>query len=197
MEGGGGGAAAAAGGAGAGQLPKVVVFDLDGCVWWPEMYMLWGGGSPFSQQPNGDLKDSAGKKTYLMGAVREIMHELKTSPRWAASKVAVASSCDEPAWARECIKKFCVGDGVPLSDIIAPNLIEIYKARSKQVHLTAISKASGVAFEEMMFLDNESGNCRAVAQLGVTVVYTPNGVTAEEWAHALQVFPQPGQIISI
>jgi hypothetical protein len=26
-----------------------------------------------------------------------------------------------------------VGDGVPLSDIIAPSLIEIYKARSKQV----------------------------------------------------------------
>ena len=59
------------------------------------------------------------------------------------------------------------------------------------------SKASGVSFEEMMFLDNESGNCRAVAKLGVTVVYTPNGVTAEEWAHALQVFPQPGQIVSL
>ena len=29
-------------------LPKILVFDLDGCVWWPEMYHLWGGGgSPF------------------------------------------------------------------------------------------------------------------------------------------------------
>ena len=28
-------------------LPKVVVFDLDGCVWDPEMYQLWGGGAPF------------------------------------------------------------------------------------------------------------------------------------------------------
>ena len=28
-------------------LPKVVVFDLDGCVWDPEMYELWGGGAPF------------------------------------------------------------------------------------------------------------------------------------------------------
>jgi magnesium-dependent phosphatase 1 len=94
----GGGAAATAAATGTGQLPKVVVFDLDGCVWWPEMYMLWGGGPPFSKQPNGDLKDSSGTKTYLMGAVREIMHELKTAPRWAASQVAVASSCDEPAW---------------------------------------------------------------------------------------------------
>ena len=28
-------------------LPKVIVFDLDGCVWDPEMYELWGGGAPF------------------------------------------------------------------------------------------------------------------------------------------------------
>ena len=36
--------AAAAGSASA--RPKVIVFDLDGCVWWPEMYMLWGIGEP-------------------------------------------------------------------------------------------------------------------------------------------------------
>ena len=65
----------------------------------------------------------------------------------------MASSCDEPSWARECLTKFTVGDGIPLSDIVAPNLIEIYKASSKQVHLKAISKASGVPLSEMMFLD--------------------------------------------
>ena len=45
----------------------VGVFDLDGCVWYPEMYMLWGGGAPFETQPNGDLRDKAGQKCYLMG----------------------------------------------------------------------------------------------------------------------------------
>ena len=60
----GGGMAAA----GEGARPKVVVFDLDGCVWYPEMYMLWGGGAPFNTQPNGDLKDRSGSKCYLMGA---------------------------------------------------------------------------------------------------------------------------------
>ena len=30
-------------------LPKVLAFDLDGCVWDPEMYELWGrGGAPFT-----------------------------------------------------------------------------------------------------------------------------------------------------
>jgi hypothetical protein len=55
------------------------------------------------------------------------------------------------------LTKFIVGDGIPLSDIVAPNLIEIYKASSKQVHLKAISKASGVALSEMMFLDKLRG----------------------------------------
>ena len=31
----------------------MVVFDLDGCLWDPEMYMLsWRGGAPF--EPDGD-----------------------------------------------------------------------------------------------------------------------------------------------
>ena len=30
-------------------LPKVLAFDLDGCVWDPEMHELWGrGGAPFT-----------------------------------------------------------------------------------------------------------------------------------------------------
>ena len=125
-------------------------------------------GSPFTTQPNGDLVDSSGRKTYLMGAVREIFQELHTEPQWKGAKVGIASSCDEPSWARECLKKFTVGSGTPLQAIVDDNLIEIYKARSKQEHLTQISKKSGVPFEQIMFLDNERGNCNAVSKLGVT-----------------------------
>ena len=35
-------------------IPKVVVFDLDGCVWTPEMYEL-NGGTPFKVIKNGNL----------------------------------------------------------------------------------------------------------------------------------------------
>lgn len=82
----------------------------------------------------------------------------------ATTQVAVASSCDEPSWARECLTKFTVGNGTPLSEIVAPNLIEIYKASSKQVHLKAISKASGVPLSEMMFLDKLRGHRAICAQ---------------------------------
>ena len=36
-------------------LPKVLVFDLDGCVWYPEMYQLYGG-KPFTVKDDGNLK---------------------------------------------------------------------------------------------------------------------------------------------
>ena len=62
-------------------LPRAVVFDLDGCVWDPEMYQLWGGGAPFTVQPSGNLKDRAGVEVHLLGAVRDIMYELKTDPK--------------------------------------------------------------------------------------------------------------------
>jgi len=47
-----------------------------------------------------------------------------------------------------------------------------------------------------MFFDNEWSNCQAVARLGVTVVYTPRGLTQELYQEALQKFPETeGKII--
>ena len=55
-------------------LPKLLVFDLDGCLWEPEMYELYGG-SPFTLRPNdGDLTDRNGTHIELIGDVRQIMH---------------------------------------------------------------------------------------------------------------------------
>ena len=38
-------------------VPRVFVFDLDGCCWDPEMYEIWGGGAPFSENKDGSLSD--------------------------------------------------------------------------------------------------------------------------------------------
>ena len=86
------------------RLPKVLVFDLDGCTWWPEMYHLWGGGgSPFSPTSNGNVKDRANTTVKIIGDLREILLDVQTDSKWSDTKIAVASSCDEPSWARECI----------------------------------------------------------------------------------------------
>jgi len=176
-------------------LPKVVVFDLDGCVWDPEMYQLWGsGGAPFKVSTDGNLSDRSGTVVHLLGDVKNIMRELKSDTKWSDSIVAVASSCDEPDWARECIKKFPLGDNMTLSDVFDKNNIEIYKM-SKNNHLNAISKQTGVDLKDMIFFDNQYGNCQTVAGVGVTSVYVPQGVTRKAFEEALAKFPSPGQII--
>ena len=52
-----------------GQRPAAVIFDLDGCLWDPEMYELWGGGAPFSDNGDGTLSDRSGVTVRLLGAV--------------------------------------------------------------------------------------------------------------------------------
>lgn len=59
---------------------------------------------------------------------------------------------------------------------------------SKAGHFQNIHRQTGVAFEDMLFLDNEMGNCRTVARLGVNVAYTPDGVTSRAWTMALEKF---------
>ena len=93
-------------------LPKAVVFDLDGCLWDPEMYMLsWRGGAPF--EPDGDaMLSQSGERVVLLGAARDILRQLRTTDDWSATKVAISSRTDEPAWAAELLDKFRVDDMV-------------------------------------------------------------------------------------
>jgi hypothetical protein len=54
----------------------------------------------------------------MLGAVPEILHELKTDRRWEGTVVAVASCTDEPAWADECMRKFEIGGGYCIKDVM-------------------------------------------------------------------------------
>jgi hypothetical protein len=73
---------------------------------------------------------------------------------------------------------------------------EIHKG-SKAGHLRSISQATGVDLQEMIFFDNERGNCNTVAKLGVTVVYCPDGVTEADWVNCLKKYPAPGEILQV
>eukprot|EP01065_Artemidia_motanka_P007069 TRINITY_DN13473_c0_g1_i1.p2 TRINITY_DN13473_c0_g1~~TRINITY_DN13473_c0_g1_i1.p2 ORF type:complete len:125 (+),score=19.29 TRINITY_DN13473_c0_g1_i1:28-402(+) len=88
--------------------PRVVVFDLDGCVWYPEMYHLWGGGgAPFKQAAGGDLTDNAGTNVRLMGDVRAIMTSLHRDAQWKGTAVAVASCRSKAAPASPTSWRMC------------------------------------------------------------------------------------------
>ena len=61
-------------------VPQVVAFDLDGTVWTPDMYQLWGGGAPFRKTPDADaLLDASGAAVKLCGNTRQILREIGRS----------------------------------------------------------------------------------------------------------------------
>lgn len=169
------------------RLPKLVAFDLDGTVWSPDMYMLWGGGSPFTVAQNKrDLIDSKGNKVKLLGVIDRILHELRTEPTLRPIKVAWVSCTDEPEWADECLRKFHTSGGNPL--FTCADSSQIFKA-NKQTHFKRLqAEYPSISFEDMLFFDNEYGNIQSVSRLGVKCVYCPEGMTQDIWDQGLSRF---------
>lgn len=186
--------------------PKAIIFDLDGCLWRPEMYeLVWfskGQGAPFTSDPDSDdgtLRSVAGEPIRMIGDVRDVMRELHVSSEWDGVAVGISSRTDEPDWARELLKKFVIGEkagvdevgSIVLQDVFEGGPVEIAKD-NKVKHFQRIANTLKISFGDMLFFDNESGNCREVARLGVTVAYCPDGVTKKIWDVAMEAFPQPG-----
>ena len=166
--------------------PRVIAFDLDATLWTPEMYELWGGGAPFRKGPNGTLRDRQGTTVQLMGVSREVLRALKREAEWSETIVAFVSRCDEPSWARECMHRFVLDDGgLTMADVVD---IEIIRKQNKRKMFEQIEAETGVPFYEMIFYDNERGNCVDVAPLGVRCVYTPEGLTENAWNASLRAY---------
>lgn len=174
--------------------PKLIAFDLDGTLWYPEMYQLYSG-SPFTAVDGGrkSLLTKSGTKVNLLGSVGRILDELKTLAFWKDTKIAWVSTCDEPSWAKECLKKFRTTP----NDIVFENCAdssEIHYGNKKE-HFRNIKKQfPGIGFEEMIFFDNQMDNIRNVKELGVFCVYCPDGVTEEIWVGGLKGFESGGSL---
>ena len=180
-------------------LPKMIVFDLDNTVWYPEMYQLYGG-APFTETPQRTLKDRKGTEVALCGDVSNIMYELKTDPKWSSTTICVASfltGCIVD-WAAECINKFSIGTegNYKLKDVLTH--IEIYGC-GKDTHFRNLHEKFGgnIKYEEMLFFDDQMYNHNKVCHLGVTCVFTPDGVTRELFDLGVKTFPAPGKILTI
>jgi len=108
------------------KIPKIIAFDLDGTIWSPEMYELWGGGAPFSVEEGNILRDRSGTKCRLLGSTADILDECTQAP-FADSIVCWVSCTDEPSWAAECAKKFTTSSGQPLSEVANRKYNKIFK----------------------------------------------------------------------
>lgn len=190
------------------EMPKVVIFDLDGCLWSPEMYeinfFMGARGSPFSRDPTDTLNllTEGGESVKLLGDVRDVMQILYTQEEFNNVKIGISSRTDEPEWARELLQKFIIPLNsdeereVSLAKVFN-GPIEIAKD-SKVDHFHRICSQTDVRLEEMLFFDNEFGNCQRVASLGVSVVYCPNGVTKDIFDMGMRDFPtNDGSVIGV
>ena len=180
------------------------------------LYFSGGKGAPFTYSPNyatdGTLLTRGKEPVRLLGQVRDVLRELYCdTTSWSGDnnnvQVGISSRTDQPEWARELLKKFTItvdkaDEGNPNAPTFAmkdvfTGPIEI-QHDSKVQHFQRIASQTGAAMEDMLFFDNELGNCQKVAALGVVVVYCPEGVTMQLWEQALQAFPQEsGQILGL
>ena len=133
---------------------------------------------------SGNLTDKSGTEVFIMADLKSILEEVKTDPKWSSTKVGVASSCDEPSWARECIQKFNITNDLKLKDVFLPNLTEIYKG-SKSGHLKEISGKSGVNLNEMIFFDNEWGKSEFLNISLPTAAKSGSGVRTPKNSYAV------------
>ncbi|MES1913089.1 MAG: hypothetical protein MHM6MM_005318 [Cercozoa sp. M6MM] len=165
-------------------LPKLLVFDLDDTLWYPEMYML--DGAPFTRDESGTVRDCSGTEVDLIGDTREILEMLRREPEWKHTRIAYASRTFYPERAAECLKLIEIedvqwsgsdsGSSARTSMMELTELQEIYPGDKKD-HFRKFAHKSGVEFKDMIFFDNEYRNVRSVSSLGVHSVYTPDGLT--------------------
>jgi len=152
-------------------VPRLIVFDLD--------FTLWDCGgtwcdclSPPFRVRQQRVEDRTGRHVRLYDDVHAILkhcddHEIS---------IALASRTGEPDWARQLLGHLDITHRFAFA--------EIYPS-SKLRHFAALQKASGHAYEQMLFFDDEMRNIDEVSGLGVTSIFVRDGMTAELFHESL------------
>jgi magnesium-dependent phosphatase 1 len=170
-------------------LPKLVVYDLDDTIWFPELYMM--AGAPFRKDVGSrEIRDSAGVEIAVYPAARESMRLIaQTSEAFRArgTKIAVASRTHRGKWANDLMALFEFDDCPSMKDWIS--YIDIASG-TKMRHFERLRKLSGVPYDDMLFFDNERDNCVDVAQLGVCCIHCPSGMSQDAWERGLRLFAE-------
>lgn len=153
--------------------PKLIVFDLDYTLWpfWVDTHV----DPPFTKDSKGRIFDTHRVEVKCYSDVPSILDKLYKEGYQLG--VASRTSCTQEA--RDLVKLF---DWEKYF-----NYMEIYPG-SKLTHFKKFKEQSGLAYEDMMFFDDETRNIREVGGLGVTCVFAENGVTNELLSQGLQTY---------
>ncbi|KAI4095949.1 MAG: hypothetical protein LQ344_001330 [Seirophora lacunosa] len=170
-------------------LPKIIVFDLDYTLWpfWVDTHVT----PPLKAKDNNTKSvDRIGESFTFYPDVPSILLSAKSTPPHPIT-LATASRTSAPDLATTLLKQLhlppSLATTAPSSSSKVPagkraydifDYMQIFPG-DKKTHFQRIQKASGVAFEEMLFFDDERRN-RNVESLGVVFWEVPSGVSRAE-----------------
>lgn len=193
-------------------LPKLVVFDLDDCLWTPEMYTL--SDIP-TQTVRGDLLGqgegaigalSGGEEIRLFPEALRVLQAVQ-SGLYPQMRIAAASSADTPQAvriARASLSLLEVLPGVSLREVFRRHWPDDFEGNlqigrtpplssdKSRTHFPILREQTGIDYADMLFFDdcNWGDHCAAVTKNcpGVVARRTPHGLTVEDWNAALRDF---------
>ena len=140
----------------------LIVFDLDFTLW--DCGGTWCDHTnpPYYKQ-NGIIRDEDQRKIRLYPDVRGILEELHEKN----VLLGVASRTGAPDWADELMQLFDIKKYF--------EYFEIYPG-SKINHFRSLQEKTGIAYQDMIFFDDEYRNIEEVSQLGVKAVFVEDGI---------------------
>jgi magnesium-dependent phosphatase 1 len=177
----------------------MIVFDLDDCLWSPEVYTLHakpsipelGDLSPASGHGVVGMKvPPNGPTVQLFPGARRVLYELASRREYQGIILAVASSSEEPSYSHAVLEGIEILPGLPIRKLIKYDQI----GRSgkltpdKKTHFQLLHQQSKIPYHEMLFFDdcNWGDHCGRVSrEFGVISQRTPSGLQYSEFQEAL------------
>jgi magnesium-dependent phosphatase 1 len=173
------------------RVPRLIIFDLDACLWSPEMFEL--DGKPTSYDPTlGGVKAGHDVVKLYPGALAVLRTIISDTERFGATQVSVASSTTRPAFANTCLDELVVDPrtGAKLATLVA--FRQIYPGSKGSEHVPKLARQSNLSYDECLFFDDctYGDNCADVASkcAGALCVRTPQGLTEELFERGLSAF---------
>lgn len=174
-------------------IPELVVFDLDFTMWFPAMDELHNEKIT-KDLVTGDVTDVIGWQVHFYPEIHAVLSVLKTDPQFCDTKIGVASRTEEVETAKKVLRLMDVvlrgEDGGeagkrPLGDMA--NFVTVFPG-SKTTHFQQLKEQSGIAFEDMLFNDDDEENVHDVGALGVVCSHCPEGLTVASWLQGMEDF---------
>jgi len=182
-------------------IPSLFVFDLDDCLWTPEMHELYG--EPIVPVhgplvPSDDVgvvglrvpRGGRDQTVTLYDGARRVLYELATNPAYRDTPIAVASTSLEPSYSHRCLEELEITKGTTLADMVSFRQIgrSGRLTSDKRSHFRLLHLESGVPYGEMLFFDdcNWGDHCGVVSrEFGVVSHRTPSGLTVRDFERGM------------